>query len=58
MSADTPPVNPTDLPALIAALVAEGASREKATAIALHTVSRLWPLMAAARAERERKATR
>ena len=51
--AETPPVNPADVPALIAALMAEGASREKATTIALHVRTVLWPTMAAANAPRK-----
>ena len=51
---DTPPVNPEDVPALVAALMAEGASREKATTIAMHVRTVLWPAMAAAHARKAR----
>lgn len=51
--AEGPPVNPTDIPALVVALMAEGASREKATTIALHVRTVLWPAMAESREPRK-----
>jgi len=48
---ERPAADPSSAQSLVDALVAEGCDRQKATTIAVHVRTVLWPMFAAARSE-------